>query len=222
MRGLYAIVDIATLERRGLDPLRFARAVLQARPAALQLRDKRRDARRTLRLLRDLRAPTRQAGALLIANDRADLATLADCDGVHVGRQDLPADAARQVMRDGGCGRAVVGASVHNANELEEALQEHPDYLAFGPVFGTTSKADPDPRLGPEGLDALVAAARARAPSLPCVAIGGITLDRAAMVAPACPCAAVIADLLPTTEDATDRYDEIARRAAALHRALGG
>jgi thiamine-phosphate pyrophosphorylase len=212
MRGLYAIVDVQTLARSALDPLRFAEAVLSARPAALQLRDKRGGARDTLALLRAIRPLATRAGVPLFANDRADLAALAGCDGLHVGQDDVPPRAARALLPPG----ARIGMSAHNARELAIALDEDIDYVALGPVFGTSSKANPDPRLGLGGLAALAASAARR----PRVAIGGIDLERAAAVAGSCEAAAVIAALVDAA--AGDPYAEAARRAALLHRALGG
>src|SRR5690242_12793632 len=95
MRGLYAIVDTQSLNARGVDPVAFAEAVLDAKPAALQLRDKEGTAQRTLSLLRSIGSLARRAGVPFYGNDRPDLALLAGCDGVHVGQDDVPVEAAR-------------------------------------------------------------------------------------------------------------------------------
>jgi thiamine-phosphate pyrophosphorylase len=115
-------------------------------------------------------------GARLIVNDRADIAKMSGAAGVHLGQQDLsPADARATVGPD-----AVVGLSTHNDAQVDEALVAPVDYLAVGPVFATSSKEKPDPVVG---LDGVRRAARAAARSgLPVVAIGGITLARAAAV----------------------------------------
>src|SRR5258708_4272400 len=146
MRGLYAIADLETLERRRLDPVRFAEAVLAARPAALQIRDKAGGARRTLALLRAVAPLAARAGVPLFANDRADLALLARCDGVHVGQDDLPVPLARRVAPG-----LRVGLSTHDAAQVEAALEEGPDYIAVGPIFPTTSKDRPSPVVGLAG-----------------------------------------------------------------------
>src|SRR4051812_30363870 len=131
MRGLYAIIDVETLERRGLDPVKFAESVLRARPAAIQVRDKAGGARRTLALLRGVAGLAARAGVPLFANDRPDLALLARCDGVHVGQDDLPVGLVRSLAR----GSALrVGLSTHDAAQIEAALEEAPDYLAIGPI----------------------------------------------------------------------------------------
>ena len=220
MQGLYAIVDVATLTQHDLCALRFTEAVLAAAPAAVQLRDKRLGSAPTLKLLRQLHRLTAVAGVPLFGNDRADLAALAGCEGVHVGQHDLPVPLARQVARRAGRGELLVGMSAHNEAELTRALAQQPDYVAFGPVFATTSKAQPDPTLGLEGLRRLVDLAR---PSgLPVVAIGGISAANATRVARSCGCAAVIGGLLPaampTGKEAV--YAAVAERATALGQAL--
>jgi thiamine-phosphate pyrophosphorylase len=210
MRGLYAIVDTDALDARGLDPLRFATAVLAARPAALQLRAKGRSSRDTLSLLRQL---AQLSGDVpIFANDRPDLAALAQCDGVHLGQHDVPPQAARHVFEAMGVpGR--VGMSVHNADELEVALASTSDYIAFGPVFETANKAAPEPCIGVDGLLELTAAARQRT-TVPFVAIGGIDVQRVAEVAAICPCIATIGALL------ADDYAGVTARADRFARAI--
>lgn len=221
MHGLYAIVDVGALRRLRLEPIPFAEAVLSARPAALQLRDKvhHPGSRETFELLRALSPLCRSRGVPLFANDRADLAMLAGCDGVHVGQQDLPGRAARAVLDRGAGG--LVGISAHNETEVLRALDQGPDYVALGPVFGTKSKERPDPTLGVaelERLSRLVASA-----GLPTVSIGGIDRTNAAQVASVTSACAVIGALLPTDEFERGQdtpYLEVSRRASDLQRLL--
>lgn len=225
MRGLYAIVDTDTLSPRGLDPVAFAEAILGEHPAAIQLRDKRGGAGRTLALLRAIAPLARRAGVPIFANDRPDLAVLAGCDGVHVGQDDLPPAAARTLGQRAGAALRV-GLSTHSRAQLEAALAEPLgplDYVAIGPVFPTVSKDRPDPVVGLEELQALSAlAARAR-PGLPIVAIGGISLESAAAVGARCACAAVIGALLPGEgREGPAALAEVAARARALHAAILG
>lgn len=205
MRGLYAIVDQDTL---GTELIPFAEAVLRARPAALQLRAKQAGARETLALLRALVPLCRAQGVPLFANDRPDLAVLAGTDGVHVGQEDLPVAEVRAFAP-----KLRVGVSTHTADELAAALEATPDYVAFGPVFATRSKAQPDDVVGLGGLERASRAARSH--GVPLVAIGGIDAPRAASIAPLADAAAVIAALGrdPAQAEATAR---------ALHLALGG
>jgi thiamine-phosphate pyrophosphorylase len=205
-RGLYAIVDTVTIGRRGLAIADVAEAILAARPAVLQLRAKDLCARDTLALLRRLAPLARIAKVPLFANDRADLAALAGCDGVHVGQTDLSVADVRRVAPG-----LAVGVSTHDLAQLSAAVAEGPDYVALGPIFPTSSKENPDPVVGLSVL----AAARA-ATALPLVAIGGIDLARAGEIASCGALGAVIGALLP--DDA--RLSDVTSRATALDRAL--
>lgn len=209
MNGLYAIVDTTMLSARGQDPLAYARAVLAARPAALQLRAKEMPAREILRLLRALGPMCRQAGVPLVANDRADLAALGGCDIVHIGQDDLPYELVHRI-----CPQLQVGVSTHNLEQLERALGYHPRYVAFGPIFETTTKLHSDPVVGIEGLR--MASELTRAACVPLVAIGGITLARAPEVAVYARASAVISDLYPPGASLAD----VTARAIAFQAAL--
>ena len=213
MRGLYPIVDVDTLRKLDDSPqkiLEFASLVLSVRPALLQLRAKHAGARDTLALLRALRPLCTAHGTRLIANDRPDLAILAECDGVHVGQEDLPLSVVRQLAPG-----LLVGVSTHDSTQLIAALAEKPDYVAFGPVYGTASKERADPTVGLAGLTNAHEAARAA--GIPLVAIGGITLARATELAPHCELGAVIAALLPRAPSLSG----VSEAARALHLALG-
>ncbi len=207
-RGLYAIVDVGSLAARGLEPLAFTDALLDACPAVLQLRAKGLGARDTLELLRALVPRCRRRGVPLFANDRAELAALSGADGVHVGQSDLPLPLVRAIAP-----RLLVGVSTHSAAQLDDALAERPDYVAVGPVFATSTKADAEPQVGVE----LVRRAR-EVSDVPVVAIGGLDEGRAGEVARAGALVAVIGALLPTGGD----LDEVTRRARRLHHAAMG
>ncbi len=211
MNGLYAIVDTKLLAARGMDPVAYARALLAARPAALQLRAKDMAARELLGLLRAIGPMCRQRGVPFVANDRADLAALAGCDCVHIGQDDLPYDLVHRIAPQLG-----VGISTHTTDQLERALAFKPRYVAYGPVFETSSKANAEPVVGLEGLR--IASRVARSVGVPLVAIGGITLARAHELSEVASVCAVIGDLYPagaTIEDVTER-------ARLFHAALGG
>lgn len=196
MRGLYAIIDIDTLTRRGVEPLPFVEAVLDARPAAIQLRDKNRGAKATLDTLRSMAPLCARAGVPFFANDRPDLAILARCDGVHLGRDDVPPDLARALV-PAGAPSLRVGVSTHNTADVHEAIREAPDYIAVGPVFPTASKERPSPVVGISGLRDLAALIRCASPGVPIVAIGGVTLENAALIGSIADCVAVIGALFP-------------------------
>jgi thiamine-phosphate pyrophosphorylase len=208
MRGLYPIVDVTTLAARGIEPLSFAQALLVARPAALQLRAKDLPPRDTLGLLRALASLCHNVGVSLVANDRPDLALLASCDLVHVGQTDMPIDRVRRIAPTLG-----VGVSTHTLEQLDAALSARPDYVAFGPVFETASKTQPDPVVGVAELRK--AFARASLAKVPLVAIGGITFERAPALVGLVDAVAVIADLVPP-EGTPDLLGEVTRRASAL------
>lgn len=168
--ALYAIVDpLAT----GRDPVDLGRAMLAGGARCLQLRWKDASARALLDAACALRVATRNASALLIVNDRADVARAADADGVHVGQDDVPVAAARAVV---GPGR-LIGVSTHDPDEARAAVADGADYLGVGPIYPTGSKAGALPA---RGL-ALLQGVRALT-TLPLVAIGGITADTAPAV----------------------------------------
>jgi thiamine-phosphate pyrophosphorylase len=207
--GLYAIVDLTSLEGRGIEVLHFLDAVLEARPARVQLRAKHHDAKATLAWLRAFRERCSHAGVECFANDRPDLAALAGVDGVHLGQDDVPLVEARRQFPE-----LRFGVSTHDAEQLERALAEAPDYVAYGPVFETQSKQRPDPTVGLSGLAR--AQERARTANCPLVAIGGIDLQRAQSVGALGVQAAVIGALVPEPFQAS----EVTRRARALVEAL--
>ncbi len=211
MRGLYAILDVTFARAKQVDELTLARALLAAGPCALQLRAKDLSAREVLELLRRLRPLCQRAGVPLVANDRVDLAALAGCDMVHVGQEDLPHDLVSRIAP-----AVDVGVSTHDLPQLERALAARPRYVAYGPVFATTTKKDPDPVVGLEGLRQ--AAELARRARIPLVAIGGITLERAPEVGRVTPLAAVIGDVF--SGGASDA--SITARARAIGVALAG
>ena len=163
---LYAITDAGAGMSHAEQVARFLRGGARL----IQIRDKRATALELFEAVVAALGLTRPAGALLVVNDRADVAVAAGADGVHVGQDDLPASAAREML---GPGR-VVGVSTHTAGQAREAAGLPVDYVAVGPVFATPTKENPDPVVGLE----LVREARAIT-SLPVVAIGGITLARA-------------------------------------------
>jgi thiamine-phosphate pyrophosphorylase len=174
MRGLYAIIDQATLDARNMAVAEFASELRHAGVTLLQYRDKTGRPQKILRAAEDISAIFEDGlWATLILNDRADLAMLAGWSGVHVGQGDLsPAD-ARQVM---GVGR-LVGVSTHTDEQVAAADKGDADYIAVGPIFTTSTKLNAEPVVGLEGVR------RARAlTQKPIVAIGGITLENARSV----------------------------------------
>jgi thiamine-phosphate diphosphorylase len=167
---LYAIIDPLDTGRR---PEELAAAFLAGGARLLQLRWKAATPAALLEAALAIRPQARAAGALLLVNDRPDIALAAEADGVHLGQDDLPIAAARRVLGE----RALIGVSTHAVDEARAAEAAGADYVAVGPVYATASKANP---LAPRGLD-LVRAARA-AVGCPLVAIGGIMPETARAV----------------------------------------
>ena len=156
------------------SPVEQAAAACDGGAPVVQLRAKRATDGQTLAWGRAIRERTRRAGVRFVVNDRFDLALAVGADGVHLGQGDLPP----QAVRDAAGVALAIGRSTHTPEEWERAREEPVDYVAFGPVFGTTSKAT---GYDARGLDALGAAARAVAPR-PLVAIGGIDAEHVAAV----------------------------------------
>jgi thiamine-phosphate pyrophosphorylase len=128
------------------------------------------------------RKVTAEAGALLIVNDRIDIALVAGADGVHLGQDDLPLAQARELVRRvNPQAPFLIGVSTHDREQVMAAVRGGADYLGFGPIYSTSTKVNPDPVQGLEGLRQAVAAAQI----VPIVAIGGITPDKAGDIAAA-------------------------------------
>lgn len=137
----------------------------------LQYRNKPAPARQYLERSRELAELLCPKGVSFIVNDRPDVAFLAGATGVHVGQDDLDAEAVRRVAGPS----KLVGVSTHNLEQFERAAASSADYIAVGPIFNTSSKLDPDPVVGLGFLRKVRGLTEK-----PIVAIGGITLERAA------------------------------------------
>jgi len=163
---LYAIADAGVLAAWGTSLEEFARGLRAAGVRLVQYRDKNGSPQEVLRATSILCEALSGSGGCLIMNDRADLAVLANFDGVHVGQDDLSFEDARRVVGP----QKIVGVSTHTDAHVRAAEQTSADYIAIGPVFATTTKADTEPVVGLEGVR------RARTlTTKPLVAIGGIT-----------------------------------------------
>jgi thiamine-phosphate pyrophosphorylase len=182
---LYVILDSALLKNSTRD---CAQELAAAGVRLLQYRNKSASARELLETSRELVSSLESSRTALIVNDRPDVAALAGAKGVHVGQDDLDAEQARAVI-----GKEMwVGTSTHNLEQFRRAVATSSDYIAVGPIFATTSKANPDPVVGVE----LIREVRALTDK-PIVAIGGITLERAkAVIDAGADSVAVISDIL--------------------------
>jgi thiamine-phosphate pyrophosphorylase len=184
---LYAIIDTTLCAARGFDARMVAEACLAGGAPVLQVRDKRGASGAFLTLTRRIVASASAHDAAVIVNDRADIARLSGAAGVHVGQDDLLVDDVRIIAG----GAMIVGLSTHDEPQVDAALVSDATYLAVGPIFGTETK---ETGYTARGLELVrYAAGRGK----PVVAIGGITLERAALViAAGATGVAVISDLL--------------------------
>ncbi len=182
---LYVILDAALLTAPETE---CAEKLAVAGVRLLQYRNKRASARELFECAKRLSSLLIPLGVTFVVNDRADVASAAEASGVHVGQEDLRAEAARSVI---GAGK-LLGVSTHNLDQFKDAAATCADYVAVGPVFSTLTKVNPDPVVGIEFLR------RVRPlTDKPIVAIGGITLERAAEAIQAgADSVAVISDIL--------------------------
>jgi thiamine-phosphate pyrophosphorylase len=182
---LYVILDATLLNS---SPHDCAQELAAAGVRLLQYRDKAASPCDLLKISRELVGSLKSYGSSLIVNDRPDTALLAGAAGVHVGQEDLDPAQARAVVGE----EMWIGASTHNREQFRAAASSSADYIAVGPIFATTSKANPDPVVGLE----LIREVRPLTDK-PIVAIGGITLERAAsVIAAGADSVAVIRDVL--------------------------
>jgi thiamine-phosphate pyrophosphorylase len=188
---LCAIVDVEAAARARWPPIDLARAFLDGGARFLQVRAKTLPSGTLLELAAAITDEAHSAGAMVIVNDRADIARLAGADGVHVGQDDLSPRAVRAIAGNA----AILGVSTHTVQQLERALEAPVSYVAMGPVFVTATKATGYDAIGLETVR--IAAGLASRRDTPLVAIGGITLETARSVIDSGAAAvAVIGDLL--------------------------
>jgi thiamine-phosphate pyrophosphorylase len=151
-----------------------AKAALEGGATVIQLRDKTASTRTLVKEGQALRTLTRAYGALLIVNDRIDVALAVDADGAHIGQDDdMPIDLARQLLGP----NRILGVSAGNLQEAQQAISGGSDYLGVGPIYATSTKPDAGSPIGSSILSEL-----AKRYQTPLIAIGGITIDNAAEV----------------------------------------
>lgn len=197
---LYVILDAALLT---IPETECARQLVDAGVRLIQYRNKAASSRDLLESSKRLSTDLISRGVTFIVNDRADVAALAGASGVHVGQEDLGVEEARAVVGRG----KLVGVSTHNLTQFEQAAASSADYIAVGPIFSTSTKANPDPVVGTEFIRHVRPLT-----DKPIVAIGGITLEHAAGVVKAgADSVAVISDILraPDPGEQARRYVEM-------------
>lgn len=165
---VYPITDTCL---SGLSHAEQVARLIEGGASLIQLRDKHAAPREFYREAAAALKVARDHHARLIINDRVDIALALNADGVHLGQTDIPVEAARRLLGK----EAIIGFSTHNIQQAKLATSFPVDYLAFGPVFRTVTKENPDPSTGQTVLREV----RAIKGSLPLVAIGGITFSNA-------------------------------------------
>lgn len=197
---LYVILDAGLVQGPATE---IATQLMEAGVRLLQYRAKNLAAGEMLRTATEIAKIARQHGAKFFVNDRPDVAYLAGADGVHVGQDDLSVENARAIVGQD----RWVGVSTHNQEQFERAVATSADYVAIGPIFATTSKANPDPVVGTDLLRRLRPLTKK-----PIVAIGGIRLQHAAEVIKAgADSVAVISDILRAADPARQARQFIER-----------
>jgi thiamine-phosphate pyrophosphorylase len=162
---LYPITDVRL---SGLSHAEQVARLSEGGATLVQLREKRLVPRQFYREAEEAISVARQRGVRLIINDRVDIALALGADGVHLGQDDLDAEAARRLLG----AEAIIGVSTHSLEQVLEAALLPVDYIAIGPIFDTSSKENPDPSIGLEGLRRVRASLAGD--RKPLVAIGGI------------------------------------------------
>jgi thiamine-phosphate pyrophosphorylase len=167
------VITTAPAQARGRSHLEIADAAIRGGATAVQLRMKDAPARAIVKTAREIAARCRDAGVVFIVNDRVDVALASGAHGVHVGQDDLPADAARALLGPG----PLLGVSAATPDEAGAAARAGADYLGVGTVYTTATKADAGAAVGLARIREVAASC-----DLPVVGIGGITVGNAAAV----------------------------------------
>ena len=200
IRGLYLILD-----QRWSSRWNFSEILCQAGEVGVkvvQYRNKDEGMNKVYQQALGLRKIASDAGMAFIVNDRCDVGLAVEADGVHLGQSDLPISLARELMGP----NCLIGLSTHSPEQVIEATEQGADYIGFGPIFPTTTKENPEPVVGIDGLIKVRSLT-----SLPIVAIGGIPSDSVSkIVAAGANAVAVASGVLDSTDprEALKRYME--------------
>ncbi len=172
--NLARVYPLTDVEMSGLSHAQQVELLSAGGATLVQLREKQMPPREFYEQAKAAVEVARPSGVTLIINDRVDVALAAGADGVHLGQDDMPPDAARKLLGD----EAIIGYSTHNIEQATKALSLPIDYLAIGPIFATSTTTDTSHVLGLDGLRAV----RNAIGAVPLVAIGGISVANARKV----------------------------------------
>lgn len=164
--GLYIILTQPVLKHTEIAEICVKKGIRY-----IQLREKNLDDRTLLQIAKDLASICRFSNTKLIINDRVDIALLSGADGVHLGQDDITKKEAELLLGS----KKIIGLSTHNISQALNALSEKPDYIGFGPLYPTPTKAKADPVTGLEPLNAVLESSRIF--HIPVVGIGGIDIS---------------------------------------------
>lgn len=196
------IYPITDTDISGLSHAEQVRRLAAGGARVVQIRQKEIDSRTWYDDLAEAVAAARSSGTALIVNDRVDIALICGADGVHLGQDDLPPAEARKLLGE----TAIIGYSTHTIGQVREALSMPVDYIAFGPIFRTSTKLDTDPVVGTE----LLRQVRDASGAMPIVAIGGINAGNVrSVLAAGADSAAMIGALISDPESITERMREM-------------
>jgi thiamine-phosphate pyrophosphorylase len=211
---LYAIIDPTLLT---ISELALAETLAGSGVELVQYRNKTASSRHIFEISRQLSKTLGARGVRFIVNDRPDIALLTEAGGVHVGQDDLGVEESRAICGGAGQKDFWVGVSTHTLEQVAAADRTSADYIAFGPIFSTTTKQNPDAVVGTDLLR------RARQlTAKPLVAIGGITLERAVQVYRAgADSLAVVRDLICAPDPGTRARAFLEVAASATSRSAG-
>jgi thiamine-phosphate pyrophosphorylase len=205
---LYAILDSSLT--KGRSPAAILHEFLAGGVKLVQLRAKELSSGEFFALAQEAREMTRDAGAMFIVNDRADIALAVGADGAHLGQDDLPLAAARKILGES----KVIGISTHDLAQARDAEQDGADYIGFGPIFGSATKDTGYTARGLEMLREIKQAVK-----IPVVAIGGINESNVAEVwKTGADAAAIISDLM-AAEDVEKKLERILTHYSSISRA---
>lgn len=171
----------------------------------IQLREKQKGAREFYEEAKAALSIARERNIKLIINDRVDIALALKADGVHLGQDDMPPEAAIKILGE----EAIIGFSTHNVRQAIEAVKLPVDYIAIGPIFGTTTKENPDPVVGLENLRLV----RDEIGDFPLVAIGGINRENfAEVLSNGADSVALISALLEKPDEIVERTKQLMQK----------
>jgi len=204
------IYPITNVELSGLSHADQVRKLAAAGCRLVQIREKSGSSRKIFDSLVESVAIANDIGMRVILNDRVDIAVAALAHGVHLGQDDLPPAEARKLLGDD----AIIGYSTHSVEQAIEAARLPIDYLAIGPIFATTTKQNPDPVVGLEGIKRV----RDAIGNFRLVAIGGIDISNVhSVLAAGADSAAIISDLFAPGITLADRFRALEATASVKH-----